>query len=257
VLFFAKEPQLFLKESHISCIRYEGVDRYSVLDRAEVVGDPINLIEESLRFVRRNTSAKQVVTGNARHQDLREYPMVAVRESIVNAVMHRDYYYDGSHTYLHLFSDRLEVENPGALPPGLRVEDLGTRSVRRNRTIADLLYRVKYVEQIGSGIQRMERALKENGNPPMEISVTSFFAVKFYPRTDFEGATTLTPRQGKLYRLIADRGTITSSQAAGLLGVSGDTALREINTLIHAGVVEKRGTGKSTTYVVHEKESRA
>jgi ATP-dependent DNA helicase RecG len=211
------------------------------------------MIEESLKFVRRNTTAGQIVTGDSRHQDLHEYPLVAVREAVVNAVMHRDYYYDGSHTFIHIFSDRLEIESPGGLPVGLRPEDLGKHSVRRNRTIADLLYRVKYVERIGSGIQRMERALADNGNPAMEISATNFFVVRFYPRIEQAGAIALTSRQAKIYRLAADRGSLTKAEVAKLLGVSGDTALRDMNALVRAGVLERQGVGRGTKYVPAER----
>jgi len=250
VLFFAKEPQRFLKESHISAIRYEGTDRFSVLDRAEVTGDPLAMIEETLTFIRRNTRVRQVVTAEARHAEVREYPLIALREAVINAVMHRDYYYDASHIYVHIFSDRIEVETPGGLPHGLRVEDLGSRRVRRNRTIADLLFRAKYVERIGSGIQRMQRALEDNANPPMEISASNFFVVKFHPRVEQTGIMALTARQGELCRHLSDRGALTKSEASRLLGVSGDTALRELQALMRAGVVERRGVGRATRYVL-------
>ena len=102
VLFFATEPQRFIKESHITCIRYQGEDRFQVIDRVEILGDPITMIEESLKFVKKSTSVKYVVTGEAQHRELYDYPLVAVREAITNAVMHRDYFYDGSHIYVHI-----------------------------------------------------------------------------------------------------------------------------------------------------------
>jgi ATP-dependent DNA helicase RecG len=252
VLFFAKEPQRFIKESHITCIRYQREDRFQVIDRVEVLGDPITMIEESLKFVKKSTSVGYALTGEAQHKELYEYPLVAVREAITNAVMHRDYFYDGSHIYVHIFSDRLEIENPGGLPPGLSIEDLGKRSVRRNRTIADLLFRARFVEQIGSGIQRMKRALADNGNPPMEISATNFFVVKFHPRVETAGKTPLTSRQNKLYRFIKSKGSVTKSESATLLGVSGDTALREIKALVSSGLIKQSGVGKSTRYILSE-----
>jgi ATP-dependent DNA helicase RecG len=252
VLFFAKEPQRFIKESHITCVRYQGEDRFQVVDRVEVLGDPFTMIEESLKFVKRSVGVRYAVTGEAQHIELYEYPLVAVREAIINAVMHRDYYYDGSHIYVHVFSDRLEIENPGGLPPGLTIEDIGKRSVRRNRTIADLLFRAKFVEQIGSGIQRMKRALKDNGNPPMQISATNFFVVKFHPRVETAGGRQLTSRQNKLYIFIKSKGSVTKSESATLLGVSGDTALREIKALVREGLVKQSGAGKSTRYSLND-----
>ena len=100
--------------------------------------------------------------------------------------MHRDYHYDAAHVFVSIFADRLEVENPGGLFSGLSLADLGKRSVRRNRLVADLLFRARYVERVGSGIPRIRQALQENGNPPMEISVSNFFVVTFRPRLDTE-----------------------------------------------------------------------
>ena len=250
VLFFANEPQRFLKESMVTCVRYQGTDRTSVVDRAEILGDPITMIEESLRFVKRNMDVAYQITGGARREERYAYPLPTVREAIINAVMHRDYAYDGSHVYVHVFSDRMEIENPGGLPPGLTMDELGKRSVRRNRTIADLLYRARFVERIGSGIQRMERALAENGNPPMEVSATNFFVVKLLPRPHTSTAASLTARQNCLYQFGVQRGQITKGEAAEHLAVSGDTALREIKMLMEHGLVRQSGAGKATQYTV-------
>lgn len=250
VLFFAKEPQYFLKESLITCVRYEGADRFGVIDRAEFMGTPTVMIEEALKFVKRNTSVAYEIDGAAQHRELYTYPLAAVREAIINAVMHRDYFYDGSHVYVHIFSDRFEIENPGGLASGLTIEDLGKRTVRRNRMIADLLYRAKFVERIGSGIRRMESALEANGNPPMEIAATNFFVVKFLPRVEARQGVPLSSRQNRIYQIVKERGEISKAAAAGLVGVSGDTALRDIKVLIQHGLLTQEGRGKATRYVL-------
>ncbi len=250
VLFFARAPQRFLKESMVTCVRYRGADRFDVIDRTELLGSPIVMIEQTLKFVKRNTAVSYEIDGEAQHKELYTYPLPAVREAVINAVMHRDYFYDSSHVYVHIFSDRLEVENPGGLPAGLTMAELGKRSVRRNRAIADLLYRAKFIERIGSGIQRMESSLAQNGNPPMEVSATNFFVVRFYPRVQTVGHTPLTSRQNMLYQLALARGAIRKADAAIHLGVSNDTALREIKTLISMGLLQQTGSGRSTRYTV-------
>ena len=137
-------------------------------------------------------------------KNIYEYSPVAVREALVNAVTHRDYLYDSSHVYVHMFPDYIEIENPGGLYRGLTVEDLGKRSVRRNRLIADLLQRSGFVERIGSGFSRMKMALAENNNPPLEVSVTNFFNIRFYKRLEKVNPSLLSPRQVKIYQLLCD-----------------------------------------------------
>ena len=248
VLFFARDPQRFLKESHVTCVCYKGPERFDVVDRQDIRGDPFEMIEGALRFAKRNIRMRYGIGGEARHREIYDYPLVAVREAVINAVMHRDYSYDASHTYVHLFSDRLEIENPGGLYQGLVLEDLGKRSVRRNRTVADLLFRAGYVEQIGSGFARMGKALADNGNPPYDVSATNFFLIRFYPRIESDGETQLTSRQNKVYQYIKARGHASTSDVAQQLGVSNDTALRVIKALLERGILQRSGTGKSTVY---------
>lgn len=140
------------------------------------------MIEYALSFVKRNIHVENKINKTARHELIYEYPLVVIREAIINAVMHRDYYYDLSHIYIHIYSNRIEIENPGGLPGGLENNELGSRSVRRNRTISDILYRAGYVERVGSGFQRIKKSLEVNNNPPYEIQTSNFFNICFYPR---------------------------------------------------------------------------
>lgn len=249
ILFFAKQPQRFFKESYVTCVRYGGEDRIKIIDRKDHYGDIITLIEEALAFIERNTSVEQrVVAGQVRHQNIYEYPLIAIREAVINAVMHRDYFNDSSHVFIHIFSNRMEIENPGGLLGGLTIEELGERSVRRNRTIADLLYRAGFVEKIGSGIQRMQQALSENNNPPLSISTTNYFVVRFYPRVRTAKDVSLSARQALILQTFQNRAFFTISDVAGIIGASADTALREMRELLKLQVIEKEGIGKSTRY---------
>ena len=250
VFFFAKEPQRFLKESYCTAIRYRGTDRFSVIDRQDIFGDPTTIIEDAMRFITRNMGVETVVTGQAQRQEFYDYPLVAVREAITNAVAHRDYHYDASHIYVHLFSDRLEIENPGGVPPGLKLDELGSRSVRRNRSIADLLYRAKYIERIGSGIARIRNALAINNNPPFEVASTNFFVIRFFPRIKSTERLQLTPRQARLHQFLVERGVVSKRDAAAWLGVSEDTALRELIILASHGLISRQGNGKATRYAI-------
>jgi ATP-dependent DNA helicase RecG len=230
-------------------VRYAGEDRLNIIDRKEIYGDIISLIEQSLAFIQRHTSVEQrIIAGQARHQQLYEYPLIAFREAVVNAIMHRDYFNDSSHVFIHIFSNRMEIENPGGLSGGLTLEELGERSVRRNRTIADLLYRAGFVEKIGSGIQRMKQALSENNNPPLSISSTNYFVIRFFPRIAIEKEVTLSTRQTILMQAIQNRNTIAVSDAVAILGVSADTVLRELRQLQQLQLIVKEGIGKSTRY---------
>ncbi|MFH0946839.1 MAG: ATP-binding protein [Planctomycetota bacterium] len=248
VLFFAQQPSRFFPEAGLTCVRYRGTDRYQVLDRRDYTGTPIEIIEQGLEFFMRHSSVETVLEGKARRRELHEYPPTALREIITNAVMHRDYLYDLSHCYAHMFSDRLEVENPGGLCPGITESDLGKRSVRRNPTIANLRLRAKYVEQLGSGLSRIRTALAENGNPPFELGASNFFLIRLLPRLPGRNDHPLSPRQQRLFQMISDRGFATSPECAAWIEASEDTARRDLKKLIDAGYIIREGVGKATTY---------
>jgi ATP-dependent DNA helicase RecG len=250
VLFFAREPQKFVKESLITCVRYADKDRFQILDRKEIHGDIISQIEGAISFLDHNNPRRYIITGDPKRREVRDYPAVAIREAVINALMHRDYYYNASHVYVQLFSDRLEIENPGGLFHGLTMEDLGKRSVRRNPIIADLLFRAGFVEKLGSGIRRMQKALADNNNPPMELSATNFFVLRFFPRINGQNLDQLTTRQSRVLGFIRERKSVTKDEVAQFLNRSSDTALREIKVLSKLGLVEIQGTGKATRYLI-------
>ncbi len=249
VIFFSKNPQGFLRESYVTCIRYRGTDRFEIVDRQDIFGNPIECIRAAITFIQRNIRKQEIVGEHLQHRSVYEYPLPALREAVINAVTHRDYFYDLSHIYVHIFADRLEIENPGGLPPGLTVEELGVRSVRRNRLVADLLYRAGYIERIGSGFQRMKRALADNNNPDLEVAATNFFVVKFFPRLPKNVDEGLSSRARKILQVIGERGQVSKRDTARFLDVSDDTALRELNGLCSKGLIRRRGTGRSTKYV--------
>ena len=253
VLFFAKDPQAFFPESYITAIKYKTNERFSILDKKDFKGPLISQIENTLGFVLRHMNIEpSIQMGGTPHfgmrKDIYEYSPIAIRESILNAAAHRDYQYDSSHIYVHMFPDYIEIENPGGLYRGLTLEDLGKRSVRRNRLIADLLHRSGFVERIGSGFSRMKMALAENNNPPLEVSATNFFYIRFYKRLETIDTVLLSPRQIKIYQLLLDNDRISKKEIANRMDVSEDTVLRELNQMIKNKVVTKSGKGKAVIY---------
>jgi len=249
VLLFAKEPQKFFPESYITCVKYQGPDRFSIVDKKDFMGGLVGQIENSLDFIARHISVGLSISpGKSRHIKTEEYPMVALREALINAVTHRDYLYDGSHIYVHIFSDRIEIENPGGLCHGMTEDFLGKRSVRRNRLIADFLHRAGYIERVGSGFSRMEQVLKENNNPDFKVSTTNFFNICFYPRVKNTNILNLTQRQQRLYQYFCEKNNLTQKEVSAVLEVGADTAIRDLKVLVTEGLIKKVGIGKSTVY---------
>jgi len=183
VLFFAKNISHFFPQAYVTCLLAKGIDKINILDRKDFAGGLVTDIEESLRFIERNTRTGYRIE-KLRREDVPEYPMRALREAITNAIMHRDYFEAGANVFVEIYEDRIEISNPGGLPKGLSREELGTRSVRRNPLIADLLHRIALIEKAGTGIRRMIEEARKHKCPEPEFKVNGFFTATFWPNIE-------------------------------------------------------------------------
>ena len=173
VLFFAKNLRRFFSQAYITCLLARGTDKVHILDRKDFDGGIVADIEDALRFVERNTRTAYRIEGLKR-SNVPEYPTNALREAITNAVMHRDWFIDGANVFVEIYADRIEVVSPGSLPRGLQLADLGSRSIRRNALIADLLHHIDFIEKAGTGIRRIRNEARAQGCPEPKIRSQRF-----------------------------------------------------------------------------------
>ncbi len=179
VLLFGKRPQSHLIETEVKCGRFEGSDPVNFLDERTLEGNILSQFEESLSFVRRNTRQAIRITGKPEREIVPEYPDDAVREAITNALCHRDYASVGT-VQVRIFGDRLEVWNPGVLPPDLSIEDLYCQhaSYPRNPRLAHALYRARLIEHWGTGTLRILGACKGYDLQPEFLSEMGCFITR-------------------------------------------------------------------------------
>ncbi len=179
LLLFARSPQKFLPQSSLKLARFKGRDIDGmILDRQELFGPLDQIIEHAAGFVGRNMRVTSPIKALYR-EDVPEYPLVAVREAITNAAAHRDYNITGQKITLRMFDDRLEIESPGGLAGPVTLENLGQKRYSRNPLLARLMYELRLVEEMGTGIRRMRRELAQLGSsqPTFNSDETSFTAV--------------------------------------------------------------------------------
>jgi ATP-dependent DNA helicase RecG len=147
-----------------------------MLDRQEIGGRLAQQIEQTEAFILRNTRLATTIE-RVRHAERREYPRAALREAIVNAVMHRDYSLEGAQILLYIFDNRLEIRSPGTLPNSVTLSNIRTHySKPRNETIARVLLNLGYVNRLGSGVPRMIRLMREHvgREPDFEVGSAQF-----------------------------------------------------------------------------------
>ena len=175
----------FFPDARVRCARFAGTDKVEFLDRLDLESTVLDAIEEVPRFIRRNTRLAGRIEG-MRRQDLAEYSPVALREVLVNAVVHTDYTLRGMQIMVAIFSDRLEIQNPGMLPFGLTLEDLKAGVSRiRNPVIARVFRELDLMEEWGSGYRRITAACDRRGYPyPEWTELGSAIRVGFQPHPE-------------------------------------------------------------------------
>jgi ATP-dependent DNA helicase RecG len=177
-----------------------------------------------------------------------EIPEAVFREALLNALTHRDYFADTEHIFVHMHSGRMVITSPGGLPQGLTLEELGTRSVPRNRLIADMFHRMGYVERLGSGIHRMWEAMLGARLPaPKFLPTANAFLVEIF--TSFEAAG-VSSEGAKLCRWLVLHGQASMQDIMGAFHIPKTTAHRRITKLIADGWIEVHGSGRSTNYAL-------
>ena len=143
-----------------------------------------------MNFLKQYIPVKYEMTGAPRRKEIPEIPYDALREVVINAITHRDYFEKGANVMVEMFDDRIEITNPGGLVNGLRPEDFGKKSVLRNPNIANLLHRIEYIEKMGTGISKIRRIIKSAGLPNVKFKFNTFFTATFTrPMTGKERAT--------------------------------------------------------------------
>lgn len=177
--------QGLLKQSRIFCTRWKGLSKGAIdggaIDDKEYSGSIISLVDNAETFIKNNSKKSWKIEGMQRIE-YEEYPLIAVREAIVNAVIHRDYQIIGSEIHIDMFDDRLEITSPGGLISGGEIQNmdiLKVPSLRRNSIISDIFHRLHLMERRGSGLIRILNAYNDYKIKPSFYSNELSFTVVF------------------------------------------------------------------------------
>ncbi len=192
VMLFSPYPQGFFPQLCITALSIQGTEMGSdnevgerFIDNARIDGNIVNMLDESLIFVRRNMkTATYIDPQTGKRADKTEYPVVAVRELILNALIHRDYstHTDFTPITIKMFSNRMEIENPGGLYGRMTLDRLGKVAAdTRNPFLANALEVIDVTENRYSGIPTVYNAMKNAGLPePKFENERGVFRVTLY-----------------------------------------------------------------------------
>ena len=159
LLLFGKDRFARFPDAWIQAGRFAGTNRTRLLDSTEIRSLLPLAAEEAIAFAGKHLTRESIIEG-ARREDRWSIPLVAIREALMNAIVHADYAQQGAPIRLALFDDRIEIENPGLLPFGLTIEDIMQGvSKLRNRVIARVFHELHLIEQWGERNSAHDRGL--------------------------------------------------------------------------------------------------
>ena len=257
-------------DARVQAARFAGATKAEFLDQLQPDDRGVSImaaLEEVPRFVRRNTRTASRITGETlRRQDVPEYSAVALREVLVNALAHADYSRHGMTIKVAIFSNRVEVENPGGWPVGLSEEDFRNGVSRaRNPVIAGVLHKLTIMENWGSGYERIETDARQLGYAlPMWDDKGTVLRARLLPHLDLQMPTgdeftvtsdvrvnvTVNARQQWFMGQLAGGYLVKAEDIARKFEVTNRTARRDISQLQDADLVGFMGSFKTGRYVL-------
>lgn len=257
VLFFAKEPQRFVPWSVFTVVLFKDKTGVDVIDRKEITGSLFEIVDKVMDFIKLYAKVAYRFTGMPQREEIYEYPFEAVREAVINSVMHKDYFEHGHNNILKFFPDRIQIENIWVKPRNFVI---GKTVFRRNQLIADLLSRIHFGEKIGSGMDRMRIICDEQNSPYPEVDYTdTHFYLNFKqsreylkmseakkPEVGWENE--LNERQKKAIDFVREKSKIANSDYRNLCNVGSDTAHRDLRELVERNILMRDGSGRLTYY---------
>ena len=262
VLLFGRDVQRFFPAAEVRCMHFHGTEVARPAPFYRVFkGTLFEQVDLALDFVLSKIN-REIGTRerSARAPERYELPPNAVREAIVNAVAHRDYTSAGA-VQVSVFSDRVEVRNPGELPRDWTIERLlePHGSVARNARICEALFLTRYIEKYGTGTLMIVRECREHGlaEPGFAQSsgefVTTLWREWFSP--ELLGRMGLSARQQAAVMAARREGGITNARYQEVAKVARTSAKRDLDDLVRRGLLIRAGSGRGARYELRQKRS--
>ena len=234
--------------AEVQCACFRGTDDLVFLDSQELNTDLITQVQDALSFVLRHINLSSEINGLVR-KDTYEIPENAIREAIVNAVVHREYAMSDSSIFVKVYDDRIDIESPG-LPLGLDVSrpDAG-RSKIRNPAIASVFKAIGFIEKYGTGVRRMIAECRANHVPvPEFIEDKDYLVVRFSRK---KVRSDLSDNELKTLAVISENPSISQKGISDMTNLSTATVKRITSKMQSAGIISREGNRRSGRWVIN------
>ena len=237
----------------VKAATFTGTEKVNFHDRREFTGSLFRQMEEIYAYLDLRNSTKSTIEGLYRN-DLRDYPEEALREALMNSLVHRDYSFRAS-TLISVYDDRIEFVSIGGLPSGIELDDimLGL-SVCRNPKLAAVFYRLKLIEAYGTGMPKIMSSYEGSGLEPKIEVTNNAFKITLPNRNAVEKKVTEASiarrtNEQQIMEFVERNGFIVRSDVDSLLSVSQATASRILKRMVAEGLLYQDGVGRKTRFL--------
>ncbi|MBQ0064349.1 MAG: putative DNA binding domain-containing protein [Firmicutes bacterium] len=249
------------RQSRLFCTKWNGITKTAeneTLDDKEFDGSLIKQLNQALEFFKNNTVTKWKKIGLNTVYEY-EYDETAILEALVNGIIHRDYNNLGAEVCMNIYLDRIEITSPGGMVSGEKIPesiDFTMESMRRNPIIADVFWKMRYMNRRGSGLAKITSAtnqlFRDNKNHVSFMSSGAFFNVKIENSLyNSSIIAKLSDREKKIIEIISTNSKATLVELANKLNVSTKTIDRDTKKLQELGVLSSIGNGRSRIWTVN------
>ena len=236
----------------IKAATFSGTDQEVFQDRREFTGSLLKQLEDAYGYLDMRNQKKASFDGLYRI-DSRDYSETALREALLNAIVHRDYSFSAS-TLVSVYENRIEIVSYGGLTGDVTLEDvLYGLSVCRNQKLANIFYRLNLIEAYGTGLKKIKDAyLEKNGDPEFMAGPSSFKVV--LPNMNLLIANKpereIDPEAEQALKYISEQGEVSRNDVEKYLGISTSAAIRLMKRLKDIGLITAGGKGKNVMYTI-------
>lgn len=264
---------LLLSEQCVHTVKaavFQGTDQTIFKDRREFSGSLLRQLNEVYEFIDFRNQTRATIEKLWRI-DVRDYPEAAVREALLNLLVHRDYSFSAS-ALISIYADRIEFVSVGGLLPGIGLEDIMVGlSVCRNQNLANVFYQLKLIEAYGTGMRKIMNAYEDADEKPVIETTKNAFKITLPNRNaKYETGIAATPgrmllkeepvaygeetdmEEDKIRELARRQGEVTRSEVENLLTVSASTASRILRRMVRSGVLKQQGRARNTKYILRK-----
>lgn len=245
---------------------FQGTKQMIFKDRREFGGSLMKQMNEVYEYIDFRNQIRATIEKLSRI-DVRDYPVIAVREALLNLLVHRDYSFSAS-ALISIYDDRIEFVSIGGLMPGIDLEDIMAGiSVCRNQNLANVFYRLHLIEAYGTGLTKIMEAYEETSEKPVISTTKNSFKITL-PNVNAKYETRAVPapienslsapvlkidnNEQRVLSYVREHGAITRLEAEELLDTSASTASRLIKKMVKAGLLLPHGKARSTRYTLTE-----